>query len=155
MLKEQVIQVKDDLGEMPSGIYIKYISSVFGDEQELSEARLEALIREIRNAEGVGVILGQDPDMEEDYMSIEIDQGLICFQYIQNIGTVDECFYSSFNPAYLDSEEESPINCSDGQSIILMRYTMQDPELAAKCVEYFARTGKLYPGMDWLKSEWA
>ena len=154
MLKEQVIQVKDDLGEMPSGIYIKYISTVFEEGQELSEARLEELIREIRNEEGMGVILGQDPDMEENHMYIDIDQGLICFQYIQNIGTVDECFYSSFNPAYLDSEEESPINCSDGQSIILMRYTMQNPELAAKCVEYFARTGKLYPGMDWLKCEW-
>lgn len=32
-----------------------------------------------------------------------------------------------------------------------LRYTMQDPELAEKCVEYFARTGELYPGIAWLK----
>jgi len=33
-----------------------------------------------------------------------------------------------------------------------LRYTMHDPELAAKCVGYFTRTGELYPGTAWLKT---
>ena len=41
----------------------------------------------------------------------------------------------------------------DGQSIILKKYTMHDPELAANCIEYYARTRQLYPGMAWLKVE--
>ncbi|MCI8866983.1 MAG: hypothetical protein HFE61_02385 [Anaerotignum sp.] len=84
-------------------------------------------------------------------MQIEIDKGLIFLQYVENPGTKEECSYSSFHPDYLDSEEESPMRCSDGQSIILMRYTMSNPQLAAKCVEYFVRTGKLCPEMAWLK----
>ena len=50
-----------------------------------------------------------------------------------------------------DSEEEAPIQASDGQSIILMKYTMRDRDLAAKCVEWYIHTGEPYPGMDWLK----
>ena len=61
----------------------------------------------------------------------------------------DEAFYSSFNPAYLDSDEESNTGTIYG-SFMQLRYTMQDPKLAAKCVEYFARTGEPYPGAAWL-----
>ncbi len=154
MIIEKVIRANDTLAETPSGLYMKYITSVFGEDEELTEERLKGLIQKIEQGQNMGVCLGQDLDLEEDYMRIEIDNGLICFQYIQNMGTKEECFYSSFNPAYLNTEEESPIRCSDGQSIILMRYTMQNPELAAKCVEYFARTGKLYPGMEWHKGWW-
>ena len=39
----------------------------------------------------------------------------------------------------------------DGQSVIPKKFTMHDPELAAQCIEYYARTRKLYPGMEWLK----
>ncbi len=31
-----------------------------------------------------------------------------------------------------------------------LRYTVNDPKLAAKCVEHFVRTGELYPGTAWL-----
>lgn len=117
----------------------------------MTEDSLGRLVWQIRKGEKLGIYLSQDPYLEEDYMQIEMDLGLIMIQYVKNVGLKEECFYSSFDPDYLDSKEESPRECSDGQSVILMRYTMHSPELAAKCVEYFVRTGKLYSGMDWLK----
>lgn len=158
MLIEKVIQIKNEPEEMPSGIYIPYISSVFGDEKHLTEKELEMLLAQIRQGEGMGICFCRDPDCEEAFMQLEINYGRICLQYIEEMGTEDECFYSSFDPDYLDSDEESPMQAADGQSIILMRYTMQDTEqntaLTAKCVEYFVRTGRLYPGMEWLKGWW-
>lgn len=51
----------------------------------------------------------------------------------------------------LVEDEKSTIECSDGQSVILKKYTMHDRELAADCAELFIRTGGHYPGMEWLK----
>lgn len=62
-----------------------------------------------------------------------------------------ETFWTCFDPDYLDSNEEAPIEPSDGQSVFPLKCTMQDRELAAKCVEWYAHTCEPYPGMDWLK----
>ena len=89
------------------------------------------------------------PDRGGNYFEIEVNPSWIAFQYVVNIGMEDEEFYTSFNPDYLDSDEESDTDTIYG-SYMQLRYTMQDPKLAAKCVEYFARTGELYPGAAWL-----
>ncbi|MBO5145034.1 MAG: hypothetical protein J6C19_05810 [Lachnospiraceae bacterium] len=153
---EKIIPKNDNPEEMPSGLYMKYAIAIFGDEKEITEDGLKQLNDKIHKGKKLGIYLSQDCDLEGDYMQIEADNGRIFLQYVRNDGMKDACFYSSFDPDYLDSETEAPIECSDGQSIILMRYTMQDMELAAKCVEYFVRTGKLYSGMAWLKgwTEW-
>ncbi len=148
---EEVIQI-DENNEMPLGLCIKYMSSAYGGKREITEDSLKHLLKKIRKGQNLGVFLFQDPDFEDSYMQIEIDKELIFLQYVDSPGTQEECSYSSFQPDFLDSEEESPMCCSDGQSIILMRYTMQNPQLAAKCVEYFVRTGRLCPEMAWLKS---
>lgn len=151
--REKIIQKSNITEKMPVGLNIKYAVSAFGDGKEITEDSLDKLLKKISKGKNLGVYLSQDPYLEGNYMSIEIDNGWIVLQYVENDGTKDACFYSSFNPDYLDSKEEAPMECSDGQSVILMRYTMHDFGLAAKCVEYFVRTGKLYSGMDWLK-EW-
>lgn len=139
--------------KMPSGIKEFYILDECREEngKRITEEALGKLLEDIRNKEGVGISLYKDPDLDGDYMQIEADGNLIFLQYVENYCTSDECIYSCFNPDYLDSDEWSPIDVSDGQSVILMRYTMEDAGLAAKCVEYFVRTGQLYPGMAWLK----
>ncbi len=43
-------------------------------------------------------------------------------------------------PLFLDSDEEAPIEPSDGQSVFPLKCTMRDRELAAKCVEWYAHT---------------
>ncbi|MCI9078261.1 MAG: hypothetical protein HFH68_04955 [Lachnospiraceae bacterium] len=138
--------------KMPKGIKTLYLSDELGsDYRKITEKDLNRLLKDIRNKKHIGISLNNDPDLEGDYMQIEISNNLICLEYVENNLKSNECSYSCFNPDYLDSDEWSPMDAADGQSIILMRYTMEDPELAAKCVEYFVRTGKLYPGMAWLK----
>ena len=139
--------------KMPSGIKKLYIYDAYGEKngKRITEKDLNRLLEDIRNKEGVGISLYKDPDLEGDYMQIEANNNLIFLQYVENYCMADECVYSCFNPDYLYSDEWSPIDASDGQSVILMRYTMEDAGLAAKCVEYFVRTGQLYPGMAWLR----
>lgn len=153
---EKIIPKSNIPEEMPSGLYIKYMVAASGEEKEITEDSLEQLIKKIHKSNKLGICLSQDSDLDGDYMQIEIDNDWIFLQYVENDGTKDACFYSSFDPEYLDSQMEAPMKCSDGQSVILMRYTMHDLKLAAKCVEYFVRTGKLYSGMAWLKGwmEW-
>lgn len=145
---EKIIQVEGP-EDMPQEICIRSLCDAFGQEEELTEARLTALLQQIRGGKSLGIYLSNN--LEEGYFQLELNRGWICMQLVQELGTSRECFYSSFDPAYLDSDEESPMECSDGQSIILMRYIMHDLELAARCVEYYARTGWLYPGTRWLK----
>ena len=83
----------------------------------------------------------------------EINDDWISFCYVIHDTYPDSYFCCCFDPDYLDSDEESPMIPGDGQSIILKKYTMHDPELAANCIEYYARTRQLYPGMAWLKVE--
>lgn len=148
---EEIMKAEEWLEEMPSDLHIKYMISAFGNEEEITDEGLDHLVRKIKECQNLGIYLSQDPNLEGDHLHIEIDHNWIFLQYLEHDGTKDACFYSSFNSAYLDSEEESPMRCSDGQSIILKRYTMHDSKMAARCVEYFVRTGNLYSGMSWLK----
>ncbi len=148
---ETIIQAEDRSVKMPTGLHIKYMTSAFDGGKEITEYSLKQLIKKIQSGQNLGVYLFQDPELEENYMQLEMDNGLIFLQYVKDPCTKDECFYSSFDPACLDSKEEAPMSCSDGQSVILKRNTMKDTKLAARCVEYFVRTGKLYPAMTWLK----
>ncbi len=149
---EEIIIPENDFQETPSGIHIKYmVSGVDYNIDDINENNLRDFIGELRNGGNLGYYFSQDPDLEDNYMLIETDEGNICLQYVENCGTENETFYSSFDPDYLGSDEESDMQCSDGQSIILKRYIMRDFALAADCVEYFVRTGKLYPKMKWLK----
>ncbi|MDE7185702.1 MAG: hypothetical protein K2O40_14865 [Lachnospiraceae bacterium] len=141
---------------MPSGLQVLYTFDAFGhDGEKLTEAALKKLVRKIQRADNVSVFLCPSDDietaLEEEYFQVEIDDRWIALQYVVGDTSPDAYFCSCFDPDYLDSDEESPMVPGDGQSVILKKYTMHDPKLAADCVEYYARTGKLYPGMAWLK----
>lgn len=116
--------------------------------QRLTEKKLKQLIRKIHKRKVLGAVLSC-PDRDEDYFEIEVNPSWIAFEYVVNNGMEDEEFHSSFNLDYLDSDEESDTSTIYG-SFMQLRYTMQDSKLAAKCVEYFARTGELYSGAAWL-----
>lgn len=158
--KQSVIPEGKTPEKMQEGIKALYLSDLLGNlsgrlgsyGKKITEEDLSVLMEYIQNKKDLGILLDKEPDLEGDYMQVEISNNLIFLQYIENNLTSDECAYSCFNPDYIDSDEWSPMDAADGQSIILMRYTMDDPELAAKCVEYFVRTEKLYPGMAWLKN---
>lgn len=158
--KQQIIIPKEELPEkMPSNLQDLYTFDIFGkdDGEKLTETDLKKLVKKIKKAKKFSILLGPNPDiettLEEEYLQLEIDGAWIFIQLVIHDTYPDSCLYSSFDPDYLDSDEESPMRPGDGQSVILKRNTMHDSELAANCIEYYVRTRKLYPGMAWLKQE--
>jgi len=156
--KTTIIPKQDPPPAMPSGLQILYTFDAFGhDGQQLTEASLKKLVQKVQKGENVSVYLCPSDDMEtaieEEYFQVEIDNRWIAIQYVVEDTSPDGYYCSCFDPDFLDSDEESPMVPGDGQSVIPKKYTMHDPALAAKCVEYYARTGKLYPGMEWLRQE--
>ena len=150
---ETIIPAGNPVKKFPSGLQEFYLDvSGCGEppicHQRLTEKNLKQLIRKIHKRKVLGAVLSC-PDRDEDYFEIEVNPSWIAFEYVVNNGMENEEFYSSFHPDYLDSDEESNTSTIYG-SFMQLRYTMQDPKLAAKCVEYFARTGELYPGAAWL-----
>lgn len=149
--REYIIPKGEAPQTMPDGICIPYIYDACSEEEALTEELLQQLLQGIRQGNNIGIYLGKNEELEDGYMNLEIDNGWISILITEETDGIWECDYSTFNPDYLDSQEESPMQHSDGQSIIWTRYTMHDIELAALCTEYYARTGTIYPGMAWLK----
>ena len=156
--KTTIIPKQDPPPAMPSGLQILYTFDAFGhDGKQLTEASLKKLVQKVQKGENVSVYLCPSDDMEtaieEEYFQVEIDNRWIAIQYVVEDTSPDGYYCSCFDPDFLDSDEESPMVPGDRQSVIPKKYTMHDPKLAAECVEYYARTGKLYPGMEWLRQE--
>ncbi len=146
---------KKELPEtMPTGICIKYASKSFSTDEkdrinDISEAGIQSIINNIRNNTYKSVFLSLDSegDIGIKFFQLESDEGWI---FVQICDEEEDLYYSSVNVDYLNSNEEAPILCSDRQSVIMKRNTMHDLEMAAKCVEWFIRTGEPYPNMEWL-----
>ena len=49
---------------------------------------------------------------------------------------------------YDSVEEDAPVEIG-GQSPVPKRFALDDLSLAAECVLYFAKTGRLYPAVPW------
>jgi len=152
-LKKWIEERKNTIND----ICIRFASTGFstsGDKRikDISEKGVQKIIENVRDGKYKSLYLSLNPDGEIDgykYFTMESDDNWIAVQVADEENSV---FYSSFDVNYMDSDEESPIECSDGQSVILKKYTMHDRELAADCAEWFIRTGGHYPGMEWLKS---
>ena len=149
--RETIVPEGSSLEPFPSGLQELYLMEYGQDVEKLTEKKLKQFLKKIRSRKVLEAYLWWNPNKEGDFFNIEMNSSWIAFQYVVNDGMKDGCYYSSFNPDYLDSDEESDTSTIYG-SFMQLRYTMQDPKLAAKCVEYFSRTGKLYPGMAWLKT---
>lgn len=115
---------------------------------DLSEAGIRDVIEKVRSGAYRSVMMAPDEDNEEGYLLLESSPELI---FLQIWDAETDTAWACFDPEFLDSKEEAPIEPSDGQSVFPMKCTMRDRELAAKCVEWYAHTLEPYPGMDWLK----
>ncbi|MDE5598548.1 MAG: hypothetical protein K2J04_12075 [Lachnospiraceae bacterium] len=146
---------KKELPEtIPTDICIKFASKRFSTNEkdrinDISEAGIQSIINNIRNSTYKSLFLSLDSegDIGIKFFQLESGEGWI---FVQICDEEEELYYSSVNADYLNSNEEAPIICSDGQSVIMKRNTMHDLELAAECVKWFIRTGEPYPGMEWL-----
>ena len=151
MAIEQIICKKEVPEIIPSNICIRYAAQTctLSNGMKISEATIKEILENIQNGTYRSLYLSLDEDGEGGYLQMESGEDDIFLQICADFeGTV---WYSCFDPDYIDSDEESPIIPSDGQSIIIKKYTMHDLSLAVKCVEWYIRTGSPYPGMDWIK----
>ena len=147
---EEIIK-KREVPPLPEGIKIQMASrgALPGKEiRDLSERSILDIVKKVRTGKYLSLMMAPDEENEEGYLTLESSPDLI---FLQIWDAETETAWACFNPELLDSDEEAPIAPSDGQSVFPMKCTMQDRDLAAKCVEWYAHTLEPYPGMDWLK----
>lgn len=152
-MREEII-AKQEVPELPEKIKIQnagYGSLPSIKITDISKEGVRAIVEKVRDGTYGSVYLAPDEEGEEGYLMMESSPDLI---FLQIWDAETETAWACFDPAYLDSDEEAPIEPSDGQSVFPMKCTMRDRELAAKCVEWYAHTLEPYPGMDWLKETW-
>ena len=151
---EEIIK-KGPVPAMPEGIKIPFAAQGAMPDQGIgyiSEKDIPDIAEKVQNGTYTSLLLTPEEEDMDQFLMMESSPELIFLQ-IWNAET--ETAWSCFNLDYLESDEEAPIECSDGQSVIEMRNTMANTpgnrELTAKCAEWYIRTGEPYPGMDWLK----
>ena len=147
---EEIIK-KGPVPDMPEEIRIQGAGAGALSSQEISDLSPESIreiVEKVRTGEYPSLMLMPDECGEEGYLMLESSPDLI---FLQIWDAETETAWACFDPELLDSDEEAPIEPSDGQSVFPLKCTMKDRELAAKCVEWYAHTCEPYPGMDWLK----
>ena len=135
----------------PSQIKVKHIESVecfssydgVYSEEEISEDLISGILKQIPT--GINILLFLDPNGEDDFLEVICDGEWLALGYSSNGGQEN---YYSYNPEFAESEEFCPL-ISGGQSEIEKCFAIKDIEAGVKAVEYFIRTGKLYPGVEW------
>ena len=133
--------------------YIEYDHSYSGD--QITETLIAKILKQIPS--GIETILYLDPDGEDNWLEVNCDGKWIALGFSGDFGQNN---YYSYNPAFADTADQ--INKaafedksiwtdleSGGQSPIPKIHAITDIELGVKAVEYFIRTGKRYPGVDW------
>ena len=141
--------------EIPNEIAVKYYICWPDEPKEITSESCQEILKNIRDGQWSSIYLTNDPDLEEDCMQLESGDDLFALQYLRdNSGMMGEeaAWFSTYDPAYLDSDEETDIDCSDGQSIILRKYTTTDKDSVMSAIEYYIRTGRLWNGIPWMKS---
>lgn len=153
--KQEAIPLFDPNAVAVQYIYIEYDQTY--SEAEIVPELIADILEEI--PKGIDLRLYLDPDGEGDFMEVLSDGEWLSLGISFEQGE-EGCFYS-YNSAYAGTAQEvekfqySDRNVwtrleSGGQSPIPKLQAITDMEAGVKAVEYFIRTGKRYPGIDWL-----
>jgi len=132
---------------MPEGIAVKFYVHGFGDFNEITPDSLKRIMKNLRTGKWENISLYHEADEEGDYMALESGGGLYNLGYLKDLGYE---WWSTYDPEYLGSDEETDIDCSDGQSVIFRETTTADKEAVMTAIEYFIRTGRLWNGIPWM-----
>lgn len=114
---------------------------------EITPDYVKGLVKQVRQGNEGELYLSLNPFGEEEFMEVDVAEGWAALGYEDTEAGV---WYTIYNPEYAGVEEDAP-PLAGGQSPIPMMHAIQDLELAAVCVEYFIKQGKLYPGAHWAK----
>ena len=139
--------------EISDGIAAKYYVRWPGSFHEITQDNLKRIMKNLRSGNWMDIYLYHEEDEEGDYLDLETDGTLYNLSYGEDMGQI---WWSTYDPEYVDSDEETDIPHSDGQSIIYRENTTADKEAVMTAIEYFIHTGKLWDGIPWMKNwdEW-
>lgn len=116
--------------------------------EPITQEAVDKLVCKIRKNHCRSAWLALDEYGEEDFLSVDIDNNWAALAF-NTYGEDEEVhMYMPVNPEYDTFEEEAPVNIG-GQTPVLKRNALDDLNLVAECVLHFAKTGELYPEMEW------
>lgn len=117
---------------------------------KLSPWKAKKLTRELLKAITKGNVktlyLSLEPWGEEHIFTLEFAGGWVDIVYMDD---ETPAYYQSYNPAYPDPAELSPVEF-DGQLPIPKMLAWEDLELAAEIARHILKTGQLLPGTLWM-----
>ena len=153
-MKFQIIPKQQIIPEFdPKGIAVRHISYfdfpyTEYEQQQITEQLIQKILQQI--PKGLNLYLSLDPNGEDDWLEVNCDGEWIALSYSAHLSTPEEEYAFSYHPEFAGSEEMTPLN-SGGQSPIEKELALQDIQIGVKAVEYFIRTGLLYPGIEWAR----
>lgn len=138
--------------------HIRYFEPPYQEygEEEITEEIVGAILKKL--PDGLNIYLSLNPDGEDDWLEVNCDSRWISLGFSRECG--QDC-YCSYNPAFAHTASQimeadfsdkriyTPLE-SGGQSPIPKMQALTDIGKGVKAVEYFIRTGELYPGIDWM-----
>lgn len=132
-----------------SNLAIRFLNE---EDQPVTQEAVDQLVLQIRNDQIASAWLALDEYGEEDFLSVDIDDGWAALSFHTWDEEGNAHMYQPVNPEYESSQEEAPVNIG-GQTPVRKRNALDDLNLAAECVFHFAETGKLYPDLEWEEAE--
>ncbi len=126
---------------------LQYARNCFTN-NEITEEVLNELAELIRTEKIDSLHIALDENGEENLFTMDIQSHWAALMYTRwNKDGNAVCFHP-INEKYPGVEEDAPVEIG-GQSPVARRFALEDLNLAAECAVYFAKTGKLYPGIPW------
>ncbi|RKJ81042.1 hypothetical protein D7X33_04750 [Butyricicoccus sp. 1XD8-22] len=155
----------------PNAVAVKHIEHYpYGktySEGEITPGVISKILKKL--PKGIGVYLSLNPDGECDWLEVVSDGKWLflgdCFEYTETVNGRQVIRYDchcSYNPDFADTAQRideadlsdesvyTPLK-SEGQSPVPRVYAITDMGAGVKAVEYFIRTGRRYPGIDWAR----
>ncbi len=118
------------------------------EDKPVTQEAVEKLARQIQKNQISSACLALDEYGEEDFFYVEMAHGWASLSFHTWDEKGESHMYQPVNSQYDVSLEEAPVLIG-GHTPVLKRNALDDLGLAAECVVYFAKTGKLYPDLKW------
>ena len=116
--------------------------------EPITQEAVDKLAYKIRKNHCRSAWLALDEYGEEEFLSVDIDNDWAALAFNTYDEDEEAHMYMPVNSEYDTSEEDAPVNIG-GQTPVLKRNVLNDLNLVAECVLHFAKTGELYPGLEW------
>lgn len=118
----------------------------------VTQEAVNNLADEIRNHYCGSAWLALDEYGEEDFLAVYMDNDWVSLSFNTWDEDGEAHMYQPINPRHEFSKEDAPVSIG-GQTPVRKRNALDDLNIAAECVLYFAKTGKLYPELRWEEAE--